>query len=131
MSTHEANTDVRPLGLARWIGTVFGVVALILFWVLAKAITLVWERFAEPHDLAISVASFGLAGVLTMLIYSQPKVKELAYDIVGELAKVSWPTRKETSASTVVVIIASMIAAAIVGTFDAIWSAITDLIYKV
>ena len=33
--------------------------------------------------------------------------------------------------STVVVIVTSLIAAVIIGTFDAAWSAITDLIYKV
>ena len=42
----------------------------------------------------------------------------------------AWPSRKETSASTIVVIITSIIAAGILGAFDAVWSTITDLIYK-
>ena len=56
-------------------------------------------------------------------------VRTLATEIVNELAKVTWPTRKELSASTVVVIILSVIASIILGLFDFFWSWATDLIY--
>ena len=48
-----------------------------------------------------------------------------------ELSKVSWPTRKETWSQTIVVIIVSIIAAVILGVFDAVWAQITDFIYDV
>ena len=51
-------------------------------------------------------------------------------DVVDELAKVTWPSRKETYTSTIVVIVTSLIAAFIVGAFDYVWSAITDFLYK-
>jgi preprotein translocase subunit SecE len=51
-------------------------------------------------------------------------------DVVLELSKVTWPTRKETYASTIVVIVTSLIAAAVVGAFDFVWSYFTDLLYK-
>jgi preprotein translocase subunit SecE len=44
---------------------------------------------------------------------------------------VSWPTRKETWSQTIVVLIVSVIAAIILGVYDAVWSHITDLIYNV
>ena len=50
-------------------------------------------------------------------------------EIVVELSKVTWPTRKELSASTVVVIILSVIASIILGLFDFFWAWCTDLIY--
>ena len=58
-------------------------------------------------------------------------VIRISHEIVGELAKVTWPSREETQVSTIVVIVTSIIAAIIVGSFDAVWSTITDLIYKV
>jgi preprotein translocase SecE subunit len=49
--------------------------------------------------------------------------------VAVELASVTWPTRKETWGNTVVVFVVSLVAAIIIGLFDAGWSAVTDLIY--
>ena len=49
-------------------------------------------------------------------------------DIVSELRKVTWPTRKETSQATVVVIITVIIAAIFLQIFDALWSRVTGYI---
>ena len=51
--------------------------------------------------------------------------------MVGELSKVTWPTRDETYYSTLVVIVTSVIAAVYTGAFDAVWSAFSDLVYNV
>ncbi|HLB59502.1 MAG TPA: preprotein translocase subunit SecE [Bdellovibrionota bacterium] len=40
--------------------------------------------------------------------------------VVGELKKVSWPNRKDTVASTIVVVITILIIASILGLYDAI-----------
>jgi preprotein translocase SecE subunit len=58
-------------------------------------------------------------------------VSRVSSEIVGELARVSWPSRDEIQAATIIVIITSIIASIIVGAFDAAWSSLTDLIYKV
>ena len=71
------------------------------------------------------------ASVSTFVLYRHPTVSRVSHEVVGELAKVTWPNRDEIRVATVVVIITSIIASAIVGAFDAAWSAITDLIYKV
>jgi preprotein translocase SecE subunit len=109
----------------------FVAVFLLLLWVLDKVITIAWDRFSEPKpELVTAIAAVIATGVI-MVLYRNAKVSRATHEVVGELAKVSWPSRKETQVSTVVVIITSIIAAAIVGAFDAAWSAITDLIYKV
>ena len=50
-----------------------------------------------------------------LALYRNEKVSRVAHEVVGELAKVTWPTRKETQVSTIVVIVTSIIAAVIVG----------------
>ena len=80
---------------------------------------------------AVTAAAAILAAGTTLTLYRQEKVARVANEVVGELAKVTWPSRTETQVSTIVVVVTSLIAAAIVGVFDAAWSAITDLIYKV
>ena len=120
----------KSLGLDRWVQIAFMAVALLLLWLLDKIITLIWNRFAEPIPSLVTLLAGAIAVSTAVLLYRQEKVSRLAHEIVGELTKVSWPSRKETQVSTLVVIITSVIAAVIVGSFDAAWSAITDLIYK-
>lgn len=128
-----ASQDVQPrtLGLARWVQMAFVAFWVLLAWVFDKIITLVWDKFSEPLPTAVTAIALVLAGGITLACYRNPKVSRVATEVVGELAKVTWPSREETQVSTVVVIITSLIAAVIVGAFDAAWSAITDLIYKV
>ena len=47
----------------------------------------------------------------------------------GELRKVTWPTRDEVWVSTIVVVATSVIAAVYTGVFDAMWSALTNVVY--
>ena len=63
--------------------------------------------------------------------YKHKEANAFAHESAAELSKVTWPTRQETWHNTVVTVIVSIIAAAILFAFDATWSAITDLIYKV
>jgi preprotein translocase subunit SecE len=118
------------LGLARWVQYVFVVAGLFFLWFLDKVITLAWSNFAEPPTTAITAiaAIAGLGGAVAL--YKNERVHTLVTDVVTELAKVTWPTRSETYTSTVVVIVTSLIAAAIVGAFDFVWSFFTDLLYK-
>jgi len=51
-------------------------------------------------------------------------------EVANELKKVVWPTWEETKMSTVVVIITSIIVAAILGLFDALWAFLSSSIYS-
>jgi preprotein translocase subunit SecE len=111
---------------------------LFLFWFLDKLVIMIWTLVAdsfrsvpeaETVSIYVSLCSLVTAVVVVWRLYVNEKVNRLAHDVVGELAKVTWPTRREVSYSTVVVIITSVIAAIILGTFDAVWSTVTDLIY--
>lgn len=126
----QTATEAKTLGLERWVQFAFVVVAGLTFFVSDKLITLVWGYFAEPQATIVSGAA-AILGILTgYLLYRHPKLNPLAHEVAGELAKVSWPTRQETWTSTVVVIVTSIVAAAYLGAFDALWSAFTDLIYS-
>jgi preprotein translocase subunit SecE len=129
--TAERVGAAKTLGLARYVQMVFVAFWAILLFIFDKAITAVWDNFAEPMPLLSTAGAAVLSGVVTIALYKNEKISRVSNDVVGELAKVSWPSREETQVSTVVVIITSIIAAIIVGSFDAVWSAITDLIYKV
>jgi preprotein translocase subunit SecE len=118
------------LGLSRWVQYVFVVVAAVLLWFLDKVGTLVWQNFAEPPTVTITALAAVISISGTVALYRTERAHDLVTDVVIELSKVTWPTRRETYASTIVVIVTSLIAAAIVGAFDFVWSYFTDLLYK-
>jgi preprotein translocase subunit SecE len=126
----EALPTRATLGLARWVQYVFVVVAAFLLWFLDKVATLVWQNFAEPPTALITALAAMISIGATISLYRNERVHDLVTDVVIELAKVTWPTRRETYASTIVVIVTSLIAAGVVGAFDFVWSFFTDLLYK-
>ena len=75
-----------------------------------------------------SFIGLGGAGAAALYVWMTPKTKEVSLDIVAELRKVSWPGWPETRAATIAVIVASLIAAALLGVFDVFWQFLTDKI---
>ena len=67
-----------------------------------------------------------VAGVAAVAAYRNERVFASVVDVTRELEKVSWPTRKETSAATVVVLVTVIISAVILSSFDALWAFFTN-----
>ena len=125
-----AENHVKPIGaVVRWVQLAFMAVAAFLLWLFDRVGTAIWQMFAEPNPMLITVGAAAASVVTTFVLYRNERINQITHDVLGELMKVSWPTRQETQASTVVVIVASIIAAIIVGLIDAAWSKLTDVIY--
>jgi len=119
------------LGPERWVQFGFIASGFVLFFVVDKLATLIWEQFAEP-DPMITAVSAGVVGLLgAFFAYRHPQSRKLADEVVGELAQVTWPSRDETYVSTIVVVVTSVVAAVYTGVLDGLWSAITDFVYSV
>lgn len=126
---YEEFEEAKTLGLERWVQFAFFAIAGLTFFVGDKLIGFVWSYFGAPEELVVTGAA-AILGILTgYLLYRHPTVRPLADEVAGELSKVTWPSRKETWQSTIVVIVTSVIAAIYLGLFDTLWSAFTDLIY--
>jgi len=126
----ERNDITGTLGIERWVQFAFIGAAVALSWLLIHVVTAAWTRFGgEPDEILVRAGSIVAGVVLAMVLYRAPKLHRFANEVATELAKVSWPNRKETWAQTVVVIVVSALAAVVVGVFDALWSKLSDLIY--
>ncbi|MGB5283696.1 MAG: preprotein translocase subunit SecE [Polyangiales bacterium] len=141
MAITKEQDKARPtgtLGVERWVQFAYAACAITLAWFLIKSGTAVWTMLAdnvdavpEPDGTLISVGAGLLAFIAAVIAYRSKKVHTFVVEVCVELSKVSWPTRKETWSQTIVVLIVSVIAAIILGVYDAVWSHITDLIYNV
>ena len=141
MAITTEQDKARPtgtLGVERWVQFAYATCAITLAWFLIKSSTAIWTILAdtvdsvpEPNATVIAAAAGVISLVAAVLAYRSKKVHTFVVEVCVELSKVSWPTRKETWSQTVLVIIVSVIAAVILGVFDAMWSQITDFIYNV
>jgi preprotein translocase subunit SecE len=75
-----------------------------------------------------SIIGLAIVAGVGIYLWKNPKTHKLSLEIVEELRKVSWPSLAETRAATIAVIVASIIAAVLLGLFDVLWQYLTDRI---
>ena len=90
-------------------------------------------RVADPAifgDWTLStVIGYGVALVAAVITWRSAKIQRLGLEVAGELKKVTWPSMRETRAATVAVVVATFIAAVILGAFDFVWARLSALVY--
>ncbi len=129
-------TTPTTFGTMKYVHAMFLAGMLLMGWLLVNVVESLWiflhlkfSGMPSPSSWLEFVIGGGAAVVLVLYLWRHPKVNRLAIEIVNELSKVTWPTRKELYASTVVVLVVSVIAAIILGLFDMFWSWATDFLY--
>ena len=114
------------MGANKFIHLTFALAGLLAAFVLAQTADWVWSYFSKPNDLIVNGFALLVAATAAYVAYRNERVFATVHDITRELEKVSWPTRKETSAATVVVLVTVAISAVILSGFDAIWAFFTN-----
>jgi preprotein translocase subunit SecE len=119
----------------RIVAIAYVVAALALGVFLEKVIELVMA-YARVNDFAVvgdwslsTVLGFGLAAVVAVVGWRIPRTQTVSLEVALELQRVTWPSLRETRAATVAVIVASAVAALVLGVFDMVWSWLSAKIY--
>lgn len=76
---------------------------------------------------AILVFAAGVAAIQYFL--NKPKVAELLIDTEGELKKVNWPTAKETTSASTIVLVTVIALFVLLGAYDLILGNLFDFIF--
>lgn len=113
----------------KWTHVIFALGGLVLAWLLSKTGEWIWSYWGRPNQLLVGLAALVVAGLVTFVAWKNERVFEVVTEVTTELSKVSWPSRKETVSSTIIVIITTIVASIILGVFDATWSWVTRMIY--
>jgi preprotein translocase subunit SecE len=134
-ASDEAGAPIQ-LGYQRYVYAAYMAGALITAFLAAKIGHASWYRlgqwkpeFGEPQDeLLFPIA--GLIGVLVAVYYwRKPEARQYANEVAEELSKVTWPSRKEVTNSTTVVVLTTVFATVFFALMDRFWGFITDKIY--
>jgi preprotein translocase SecE subunit len=135
MAMDPESRPTGTLGIERWVQFAFVGGTMIAFWFFDHLFQDVAEFVALKANMSTINPSLVTAGtaifsILLMAgLYRNKRMHAFSNEVAYELANVTYPTRKETWAQTIVVFVVSIIAAIILGVFDAAWSTVTDLIY--
>jgi preprotein translocase subunit SecE len=122
----------------RLVAIFYGLVALIVGIFLEKVVTIAlsYARFNDRQVLGdmtwsdlVGYACYALAGAAAWITWRQPRVQGVSLEVAAELKKVTWPGLRETRAATVAVVIATFVAAVILGFFDFVWGWLSGKIY--
>lgn len=124
------------LGYQRYVYAAYMAFALLAAFLFAKAGHAAWFRlgqwkpnFGEPLDEIVFPVA-GVLGVLVALYYwRKQEARQYADEVAEELSKVTWPSRKEVTNSTTVVVLTTVFATVFFALMDRFWSFITDKIY--
>lgn len=123
MSTQE-NAPNKPVHLVFLCG------GLLLFYLTKWSADWIWGYFTRsPSELYVTAFAAVVALIAGVVTYKNERTYGLVNDVTNELKKVTWPTGKEVKAATIVVIVMTIISAAILGLFDFVWSNLTEFIY--
>jgi preprotein translocase subunit SecE len=133
----EANASPMQLGYLRFVYAAYMAGAMLVAFLVAKSGHLAWYRLGqwkpelgEPRDEVVYVVA-GLIGVGVALYYwRKPESRKYANEVAEELSKVTWPSRKEVTGSTTVVLFYTLFATVFFALMDQFWKYVTDKIYS-
>lgn len=124
----EASQQANRSGMdpKRLVVIFFLIAGLIFALFLEHVCGLIWARAGLSDPVIIdgvdwqvsTLVGFLLAAGLVVGAYAYPKTHALSLEVASELMKVTWPSWAETKASTVAVIIASVVAAVLLFCID-------------
>jgi preprotein translocase subunit SecE len=117
----EASQQANRSGMdpKRLVVIFFLIAGLIFAFFLEHVCGLIWARIGWSDPVIIdgldwtvsTLLGFVLAAGLVVGAYAHPRTHALSLDVASELMKVTWPSWEETKASTMAVIVASIVAA--------------------
>ena len=88
------------------------------------------SRLAEDDRATFTTVIGGMVGIAAAVYaYRRPDVRTWTSEVATELAKVSWPAKKEVTNSTLIVIAASAFATVYLALLDRFWGFVTNLVY--
>jgi len=82
------------------------------------------EARFKSAELVVRGASFLLGALTFFVLFRSEQANQFMNEVMVELSRVSWPTQKETSSATFIVIVMVLISGVVLGLLDYFWTAL-------
>jgi preprotein translocase SecE subunit len=86
------------------------------------------EARVRNVDLILRGVSILMGAIVFFGLYRNDQTNQFVNEAVTELVRVSWPTHKETTNGTIIVIVMVLISGMVLGLFDYIWTHLLQMV---
>jgi preprotein translocase SecE subunit len=86
------------------------------------------ESSFKQIDLYLRIGSIALGAALGFGLYFNDKSNAFMNEVILEMSRVTWPASKDTTNATIWVIVFVLVAGALLGAFDSLWSWIIKML---
>ena len=109
-----------------------GLAGLLIYYIADTLLGMIKTPMLSGRTLLLvpEIAGAVVAVVSLVFLLKNGKVNEFSNDVASELAKVTWPERKETFLSAGVVVIMLAICAALLAVYDLVWGTLIGKLYS-
>ncbi len=129
----EKGPGVEP----KRIVAIFYFFAAVVVGIFLEKILALTFSYARLNDVAVlgdewtlsTVLGYAIAAAIAVLAWRSPRLNAVSMQVAQELERVSWPSLRETRASTVAVVIFTFVAAFLLGIFDDVWTRLSTRVY--
>ena len=80
------------------------------------------EARVRNIELVVRLLSIVVGALLFFILYKNERANQFSNEVVTELSRVTWPTQKETSSATFIVLIMVLISGMVLGLLDYVWT---------
>ena len=136
-AAREAGASPMQLGYTRYVYAAYMAGAMLIAFLTAKIGHVAWYRLGqwkpelgEPRDEAVYVVASAVGITIALYYWRKPEARQYANEVAEELSKVTWPSRKEVTNSTTVVLFYTLFATVFFALMDQFWKYVTDKIYS-
>jgi preprotein translocase subunit SecE len=126
----------KDLDPSRWTHAIFVLAGFLTAWVMVHFVDDMWAfvgsympEIGRPQSWMSTGIGLVVALGLTIWGWRKEKYFQFVNEVVVEVSQVTWPTRAETRAATVVVIVISLICSCLLWVMDVFWNSVTDYLY--
>lgn len=132
----EGDAPPTQLGVQRFVYAAFMAGAILVAFLAAKLAEAGWRKIAqykptvgEPQEEAVYVIAALLGVGLSFYAWRRRDARTYVEEVASELSKVTWPSKKEVTNSTFVVVMTTLVATTFFALMDQFWRFVTDHVY--
>jgi len=113
----------------KWVNLSYlALAALVAYVIFAFGVKLAGSYDLEARvrniDLILQGVSIGIGAILFFVLFRSEQTNQFMNEVMVELSRVTWPTQKETTSATFVVIVMVVVSGMILGFLDYFWTSL-------
>jgi len=87
-----------------------------------------FEAKVKNLELMIRLLSIGVGAGLFVGLYSSDRANQFLHEVVAELARVTWPSQKESWNNTFIVVVAVLVTSLFLWGVDTLWAKFIQMV---